>query len=56
MSYDSPEPVTLACNFSDAPVTVPVGGDLVYSFTNPEVTADSTTLEPWGFALIERTV
>ncbi|WP_040422691.1 malto-oligosyltrehalose trehalohydrolase [Corynebacterium lipophiloflavum] len=56
MSYDSPVPVVLACNFSDAPVTVPVGGELVYSFTNPQVTADSTTLEPWGFALLERAV
>ncbi|AWB84331.1 malto-oligosyltrehalose trehalohydrolase [Corynebacterium liangguodongii] len=46
--------VVLAANFSDTPVDVPVGGTLVYSFTDPAVSADSTRLGPWEFAVIER--
>lgn len=46
--------VFLAANFTDAPVTVPHGGTLVYSFGDPTVTAEETVLEPWGFALVER--
>lgn len=45
--------VTFAANFSDAPVRVPVGGTLRYSFTAPEVGADETLLDPWGFAIVE---
>ncbi len=48
------EDVVLAANFSAETVTVPVGGTLLYSFGDPEVAAESTTLGPWGFALIER--
>ena len=44
--------VTFAANFSDAPVTVPVGGELVYSFTTPKVGAEETVLDPWGFAVL----
>ena len=51
MGYDD---VVLAANFSGDPVTVPVGGELVYSFTSPTVTATETRLDPWGFAVIER--
>lgn len=47
--------VLLAANFSDAPVTVPAGGSLLYSFTSPEVGARETVLDPWGFALINQT-
>lgn len=54
MSYDTPVPVVLAANFTEEDVTVPVGGRLVYSFTDPDVTDDKTRLGPWGFAVIER--
>lgn len=54
MANDSDDAVVLAANFSDEPVTVPVGGTLVYSFTSPEVGADETVLDPWGFAYIKR--
>lgn len=46
--------VVLAANFSDEPVTVPVGGTLLYSFTDPQVGADETVLDPWGIAYIQR--
>ena len=45
-------PIVLAANFSDAQVEVPVCGELVYSFTAPQVGEASTTLDPWGFAVI----
>ena len=51
MGYDD---VFLAANFTDQPVTVPAGGELIYSFGSPTVTADATQLEPWGFAVIRR--
>lgn len=51
MGYDD---VVLAANLSDEPATVPVGGELVYSFSSPTVTATETQLEPWGFAVIKR--
>lgn len=51
MGYDD---VFLAANFSDEPAVVPAGGELVYSFGSPTVTADETQLEPWGFAIIKR--
>ena len=54
MANDSDDAVVLAANFSDDPATVPVGGTLVYSFTSPEVGADETVLDPWGFAYIKR--
>ena len=54
MSDDADDAVIVAANFSDEPVTVPVGGTLVYSFTTPEVGADETVLDPWGFAYIKR--
>lgn len=54
MANDSDDAVVLAANFSDEPVTVPVGGTLLYSFTTPEVGADETVLDPWGFAYIKR--
>ena len=46
--------VVLAANFSDEPVTVPVGGTLLYSFTDPQVGANETVLDPWGIAYIQR--
>ncbi|MBG6121941.1 maltooligosyltrehalose trehalohydrolase [Corynebacterium aquatimens] len=51
MGYDE---VILAANFSNEPVTAPVGGELLYSYTNPEVGATETKLDPWGFAIIRR--
>ena len=51
MGYDD---IVLAANFSDDTVSVPVGGELVYSFTSPEVSANETRLDPWGFAVISR--
>ncbi|WP_297851407.1 malto-oligosyltrehalose trehalohydrolase [uncultured Corynebacterium sp.] len=51
MGYDD---VFLAANFSAEPVTVPAGGELIYSFGSPTVTANETQLEPWGFAIIKR--
>ncbi|MBI9000828.1 malto-oligosyltrehalose trehalohydrolase [Corynebacterium sp. CCM 8864] len=46
--------VVFVGNYSDEPVRVDFGGELIYSFTDPEVGADATTLDPWGFALIRR--
>ncbi|WIM66948.1 malto-oligosyltrehalose trehalohydrolase [Corynebacterium breve] len=51
MGYDD---VVLAVNFSSTEISLPVGGDLVYSFTSPTVTESSTTLDEWGFAIIAR--
>ncbi|WP_018297052.1 malto-oligosyltrehalose trehalohydrolase [Corynebacterium lubricantis] len=51
MGYDD---VVLAVNFSNTEVTLPIGGDLVYSFSSPRVTEDETLLDEWGFALIQR--
>ena len=45
---------TLVGNFSPEPVTVPFGGELRYSFTEPEVGADETRLGPWEFAVLLR--
>lgn len=44
--------VFLLANFSEQKVTVPYGGELIYSFTSPEVKETSTTLDAWGFALV----
>lgn len=46
--------VFLAANFSAEPATIPAGGELIYSFGSPTVTASETELEPWGFAVIRR--
>lgn len=46
------EDVRLCANFSDSAVEVPIGGELVYGFTEPEVGEHSTTLDSWGFALV----
>lgn len=46
--------VFLAANFSSEPATIPAGGELIYSFSSPTVTASETELEPWGFAVIRR--
>lgn len=48
------EDVILVANFSAEPTTVPYGGELLYSFTGPQVSATSTTLDAWGFALLRR--
>ena len=45
--------ILLAANFSGSPTTVPVGGTLVYSFTEPQVGQRETTLGPWEFAVLE---
>ncbi|WP_288831292.1 malto-oligosyltrehalose trehalohydrolase [uncultured Corynebacterium sp.] len=50
MGYDD---VLLAANLSDAPVTVPAGGTVVYSFNDPEVGPESTVLGPWEFAVLQ---
>ncbi|WP_290341407.1 malto-oligosyltrehalose trehalohydrolase [Corynebacterium auris] len=49
MGYDD---IVLAANFSGDTVRVPVGGTLVYSFGDPQVGAESTTLGPWEFAIL----
>lgn len=54
MADEADNAVVLAANFSGEPVRVPVGGTLLYSFTEPEVGADETVLDPWGFAYIQR--
>lgn len=54
MADEADSAVVLAANFSGEPVRVPVGGTLLYSFTEPEVGADETVLDPWGFAYIQR--
>ncbi len=48
------EDVMLVANLSDEPVTAPYGGELIYSFTSPDVAARQTALGPWEFALIRR--
>lgn len=50
MGYDD---VTLAVNFSNGEVKLPVGGELVYSFTSSTVTEDEVILDPWGFAVLK---
>ncbi|ALC06303.1 Malto-oligosyltrehalose trehalohydrolase [Corynebacterium deserti GIMN1.010] len=44
----------IVANFSDDTIEVPFGGELIYSFTSPRVTANSTTLQPWSFAILQR--
>ncbi|QGU07773.1 Malto-oligosyltrehalose trehalohydrolase [Corynebacterium occultum] len=48
------EDVTLLANLSATPVEIPQGGELIYSFTSPEVHPDRTLLDAWGFALLRR--
>ena len=40
-------------NFSPIETRVPVGGELVYSFSSPRVGASETVLGPWEFALLQ---
>ena len=49
-----PDDVMLVANLSDRPVTAPYGGELIWSFTQPSVELDRTSLGPWEFALIRR--
>ncbi|WP_257182619.1 malto-oligosyltrehalose trehalohydrolase [Corynebacterium cystitidis] len=51
MGYDD---VVLAVNLGDEPAVVPVGGQLIYSFTQPDVRDDETHLGGWEFAIIRR--
>lgn len=51
MGYDD---VFLAANFSDEEVTVPAGGELVYSYGSPRVDKQQTVLGAWEFAIIAR--
>lgn len=44
--------VVFAANYSGADAKVPVGGELLYSFTSPRVGEASTVLDPWGFAVL----
>ena len=44
--------VVFAANYSGADVQVPVGGELLYSFTSPRVGEAQTVLDPWGFAVL----
>ena len=46
--------VMLVANLSERPVTAPYGGELIWSFTQPSVELDRTSLGPWEFALIRR--
>lgn len=48
------EDVLLVANLSAEEVTVPFGGELIYSFTSPAVGRDATELGAWEFALIRR--
>lgn len=48
------EDVMLVANLSAEEVTVPFGGELIYSFTSPAVGRDATELGAWEFALIRR--
>lgn len=48
------EDVILVANFANEQVTAPHGGELIYSFTTPQVAADHTVLDAWGFALLRR--
>ncbi|MFC5938310.1 malto-oligosyltrehalose trehalohydrolase [Corynebacterium choanae] len=48
--------VAFVGNYSPTPHRVPVGGKLIYSFTNPTVEEASTLLDGWGFALIDTSV
>ncbi|SER38883.1 malto-oligosyltrehalose trehalohydrolase [Corynebacterium cystitidis] len=51
MGYDD---VVLAVNLGEEPAVVPVGGQLIYSFTQPDVRDDETHLGGWEFAIIRR--
>ena len=44
----------LVANFSDSDVEVPFGGELLYSFTSPEVKENTTVLDAYGFAVLRR--
>lgn len=46
--------VMLLANLSAEPLTVPYGGELIYSFSKPEIELDASRLQPWDFALIRR--
>lgn len=50
----APGSIVFAGNFSDTAVTVPVSGELLYSFTSPRVDtqAGELRLDPWGFAVL----
>ena len=50
----SPGSIVFAGNFSDGEATVPVSGELLYSFTSPrvDVQAGELRLDPWGFAVL----
>lgn len=43
----------LVANLSAEALTAPYGGELIYSFSSPAVTDESTTLQPWEFALLK---
>ncbi|STC68284.1 malto-oligosyltrehalose trehalohydrolase [Corynebacterium pilosum] len=51
MGYDD---VVLAVNLGNEPAVAPVGGELIYSFTNPEVRENETHLDGWELAIIRR--
>lgn len=44
----------LLANLSGRTAHVPYGGQLVYSFTDPQVGDEATELAPWEFALVKR--
>ncbi|RNE49765.1 malto-oligosyltrehalose trehalohydrolase [Corynebacterium alimapuense] len=46
--------VMLVANLSDKKLSVPFGGELIYSFSSPAVGESSTELGPWEFALLRR--
>lgn len=46
------EDAFLVANLSDAEVTAPYTGSLVYSFTEPTVSENGTVLPPWSFAIL----
>lgn len=46
--------ILLVANLSESDVVAPYGGELIYSFTAPEVDLDETRLGAWEFALLRR--
>ncbi|OBA76601.1 malto-oligosyltrehalose trehalohydrolase [Mycobacterium sp. 1554424.7] len=42
----------IACNLGAEPVTVPVAGELVVAWGEPELDADTTKLPPYSFAIL----
>ncbi|WAY22188.1 malto-oligosyltrehalose trehalohydrolase [Mycolicibacterium fortuitum] len=46
--------VSIACNLGTEPVTVPVSGELLLAWENPDILADATVLAGHSFAVLRR--